>query len=274
VADPVFAFGENWQRFLASLSDRQIEQATRSVSALLGRDLRDKTFLDIGSGSGLSSLAARRLGARVYSFDYDPQSVACTQELRRRFFPGDDGWNVAQGSVLDEAYLATLGQFDVVYSWGVLHHTGQMWNAIRNAGRLVRPGGLFVIGIYNFRGGRRGTATWARLKRWYCRAPRWQQAAWESVYLTWDLVSMAAVGRNPLRMIREYHSGRGMSYRRDATDWLGGYPYGAANPGQILEFVRRTFNFVLTKQNIDLQLGVSEFVFESGTPQPAPAQAR
>ena len=261
-----FPFGENWARFLTSLSDRQIEQATGAVSALVGRDLRDKTFLDIGSGSGLSSLGARRLGARVYSFDYDAQCVACTQDLRRRFFPGDEAWTVAQGSVLDQAFLATLGQFDIVYSWGVLHHTGQMWLAIENAGRRVRPGGLFIIGIYNFRGGRRGTATWAKLKRWYCRAPRWQQVAWENLYLTWELVSMAAVGRNPLRMIREYHSDRGMSWRRDATDWLGGYPYEAATPGEILEFVKRKFNFVLIKQNINLHLGVSEFVFESVLP--------
>jgi len=267
VAELVFGFGENWARFLTSLTDQQIEQATHGVRALLGRDLRDKSFLDIGSGSGLSSLAARRLGAaRVYSFDYDPQSVACTQELRRRFFPGDAAWTVSQGSVLDQAFLATLGQFDIVYSWGVLHHTGRMWVAIENAARLVRPGGLFVIGIYNFRGGRRGTATWTRLKRWYCKAPRWQQAAWENAYLVWDLVSMAAVGRNPIRMIREYHSGRGMSWRHDAIDWLGGYPYEAATPGEILEFVRRKFNFVLTRQNISLQLGVSEFVFESALP--------
>ena len=267
MAELVFGFGENWARFLTSLTDQQIEQATHGVRALLGRDLRDKSFLDIGSGSGLSSLAARRLGAaRVYSFDYDPQSVACTQELRRRFFPGDAAWTVSQGSVLDQAFLATLGQFDIVYSWGVLHHTGRMWVAIDNAARLVRPGGLFVIGIYNFRGGRRGTATWTRLKRWYCKAPRWQQVAWENAYLVWDLVSMAAVGRNPLRMIREYHSGRGMSWRHDAIDWLGGYPYEAATPGEILEFVRRKFNFVLTRQNISLQLGVSEFVFESALP--------
>jgi len=267
VAELVFGFGENWARFLTSLTDQQIEQATHGVRALLGRDLRDKSFLDIGSGSGLSSLAARRLGAaRVYSFDYDPQSVACTQELRRRFFPGDAAWTVSQGSVLDQAFLATLGQFDIVYSWGVLHHTGRMWVAIENAARLVRPGGLFVIGIYNFRGGRRGTATWTRLKRWYCKAPRWQQVAWENAYLVWDLVSMAAVGRNPIRMIREYHSGRGMSWRHDAIDWLGGYPYEAATPGEILEFVRRKFNFVLTRQNISLQLGVSEFVFESALP--------
>jgi len=174
---PAFAFGENWARFLTSLSDAQIEEATRAVSTLVGRDLRDTTFLDIGSGSGLSSLAARRLGARVRSFDYDAQSVACTQELRQRFFPGDDAWTVAQGSVLDQPFLATLGQFDIVYSWGVLHHTGQMWHAIENAARLVRPGGLFIIGIYNFRGGRRGTAAWARLKRWYCTAPRYVVAS-------------------------------------------------------------------------------------------------
>jgi 2-polyprenyl-6-hydroxyphenyl methylase/3-demethylubiquinone-9 3-methyltransferase len=267
VAELVFGFGENWSRFLTSLTDKQIEHATRSVSALISRDLRGKTFLDIGSGSGLSSLAARRLGAaRVYSFDYDPQSVACTQELRRRFFPGDAAWTVTQGSVLDQPFLATLGQFDIVYSWGVLHHTGRMWVAIENAARLVRPGGLFVIGIYNFRGGRRGTATWTRLKRWYCKAPRWQQVAWENVYLAWALVSMVAVGRNPIRMIREYHSGRGMSWRHDAIDWLGGYPYEAATAGEILEFVRRKSNFVLIRQNIDLQLGVSEFVFESALP--------
>ena len=77
MADLVFAFGANWARFLTSLSDTQIEQSTRSLSALLGRDLRDRSFLDIGSGSGLSSLTARRLGARVYSFDYDAQSFAC-----------------------------------------------------------------------------------------------------------------------------------------------------------------------------------------------------
>ena len=105
MADPAFAFGENWTRFLASLSDKQIEQATRAVSALVARDLRAKTFVDIGSGSGLSSLAARRLGARVYSFDYDPQSVACTQELRRRFFPGDDAWTVAQASRTPRAWF-------------------------------------------------------------------------------------------------------------------------------------------------------------------------
>ncbi len=50
--------------------------------------LAGNSFLDVGSGSGLFSLAAMRLGAdRVHSFDYDPQSVGCTKELKRRFPP-------------------------------------------------------------------------------------------------------------------------------------------------------------------------------------------
>jgi 2-polyprenyl-3-methyl-5-hydroxy-6-metoxy-1,4-benzoquinol methylase len=265
VLDTAFAFGENWARFLTSLSDEQIEHATRSVSALMGSDLTGKTLIDIGSGSGLFSLAACKLGAKVHSFDYDPHSVACARELRHRFFPSDQNWIVEQGSVLDERYLASLKQYDIVYSWGVLHHTGNMWAAIENAARLVRTGGLFIIGIYNYLEGRCGTATWVRLKRWYCKAPRWERAAWEGVYMAWKLARVAAAGRSPLRMIRGYSAPRGMSWRRDVTDWLGGYPYEAATPGEILEFMRRKFNFVLVRQNVCCGLGVSEFVFESPT---------
>ncbi len=77
-----FEFGANWNRFLAVLNDERIAQAEESLKRMLEVDnLQGKSFLDIGSGSGLFSLAARRLGARVYSFDYDPKSVACTREL-------------------------------------------------------------------------------------------------------------------------------------------------------------------------------------------------
>ena len=269
VTDPTFAFGENWARFLTSLSDAQLEAARLSVSTLVGRELRGRTFIDIGSGSGLFSLAARQLGASVHSFDYDARSVACTKELRQRFFPRHDGWTVEQGSVLDEHYLATLGQYDVVYSWGVLHHTGDMWTAIANAARLVRAGGVLVIGIYNYRDGRFGTATWAKMKRWYCTAPRWQTIIWECAYMSWKLGRTVASGRNPVRMIREYPVLRGMTWRRDVTDWLGGYPYEAARPGEILDFMRGKFNLVLVRQNINGSVGVSEFVFEHQSVQGA-----
>lgn len=137
-----FAFGANWARFLTVLDEERIREAERSLCNMLGVDtLANKRFLDIGSGSGLFSLAARRLGATVRSFDYDPQSVACTWELRRRYFPDDGDWQVEQGSALDAAYLETLGEFDIVYSWGVLHHTGAMWMGIENAIGRVAGGG-------------------------------------------------------------------------------------------------------------------------------------
>jgi 2-polyprenyl-3-methyl-5-hydroxy-6-metoxy-1,4-benzoquinol methylase len=114
-----FEFGENWSRFLDVLDDERIFEAEKSLKQMLEvEDLAGKSFLDIGSGSGLFSLAARRLGARVHSFDYDPQSVASTRELRRRYFPEDADWSIEEGSILDEEYVRSLGKFDIVYSWG------------------------------------------------------------------------------------------------------------------------------------------------------------
>ena len=118
-----FEFGANWARFLLTLNDERIQLAEESLRNMLKMEnLHGKTFLDIGSGSGLFSLAARRLGAKVHSFDFDKQSVACTAELKQRFFPDNSDWVVEEGSVLDTDYLSQLGQFDVVYSWG---HKGQ-----------------------------------------------------------------------------------------------------------------------------------------------------
>lgn len=134
-----FEFGKNWQSFLNTLDDERIAIAEASLRERLG-DISGKTFLDVGSGSGLSSLAARRLGAKVRSFDYDPHSVACTEELRRRYFPDDADWTVSAGSILDDDFVASLGRYDIVYAWGVLHHTGAMWRALENVGKLVAGG--------------------------------------------------------------------------------------------------------------------------------------
>jgi SAM-dependent methyltransferase len=258
-------FGKNWKQFLEeNYSDERLLEAEESLKSLLGNDgLVGKTFMDIGCGSGLFSLAAWRLGAsKVTSFDVDQDSIECCRHLASQIGRKDNReWNIVQGSILDRNLLNDLPVSDVVYSWGVLHHTGNMWQAIENAGRLVAPGGLLMIGIYNWQGGRRGTATWQKLKKWYCKAPRWQRRIWEGLYIAWKLFYMVLVLRNPVTHIRNYKQNRGMSWFRDVSDWLGGYPYEAATPEEILDFVRRRYGFQLIKQKVNCGLGISEFLF-------------
>src|SRR2546423_1085001 len=162
-----FEFGKNWRRFLSGLTDQPIESAESSLKSMLQvEDLRDQRFLDVGSGSGLFSLAARRLGANVHSFDYDPESVACTRELQSRHFPNDIFWKIEVGTVLNHDYLRQLGEFDIVYCWGVLHHTGAMWQALENITGLVGEGGKLFIALYNDQGFK--SKAWRKVKRFYC----------------------------------------------------------------------------------------------------------
>jgi len=237
-----FRFGENWARFIDSIDDNRIRMAERSLVQMLGApSLEGKTFLDVGSGSGLFSLAARRLGARVRSFDFDPQSVACTMELRRRYFPDDGEWVVEQGSVLDQRFVGGLGRYEIVYSWGVLHHTGSMWEALRNVAGLVGPGGSLYIAIYNDQGG--ASRRWLKVKRLYNRLPgslRWLVVIPAMVRLWGPTVVRDAVRLAPLRSWRTYSelSMRGMSPWRDVIDWVGGLPFEVAKPEEIFDFYR------------------------------------
>ena len=256
-----FEFGKNWAHFLTTLNDARIQAAERSLLEMLGGPIAGKRFLDAGSGSGLFSLAARRLGAKVHSFDYDPHSVACTQELRRRYFSGDADWQVETGSVLEKEYLAGLGMFDVVYSWGVLHHTGQMWTALENVAASTAPNGKLFIAIYNDQG--TASRRWTWIKRTYSSSPmlRWP-LLWTSFwYENWRWVVKDIVRLRPFHTLRHYDAeGRGMSLWHDLVDWVGGYPFEVARPEEIFDFYRSR-GFTLKRLKTTNSLGCNEFLF-------------
>lgn len=233
-----YGFGRNWQRFVNRyLDEDRIAIAQRELlSNLQLSTLKGLSFLDIGSGSGIHSLAALRAGAeRVVSFDYDMDAVQATRSLREAA-GAPAHWTVTSGSVLDAEFLATLGLADIVYSWGVLHHTGQQWRALDNVFRTVKPGGQLSIALYN-----RDMCFdppwdfWLDVKQRYNRSSPLRRRRMEIAYI-WYMGLKSSWRNLPAlwRQARQYRRHRGMAYYTDVCDWLGGWPMEFSTLSEVL----------------------------------------
>jgi len=256
----MFWFGRNWKNYVRNVVNQKVlEEAKASLLRYVPENsekesfYKDKTFIDVGCGSGLFSLSALLLGAKeVISFDIQKESIEALELLKQKFqhlIPRDSNWEYFIGDVLDENLVRKFEQKgDIVYSWGVLHHTGNMWKAIENASRLVKPGGFFIIAIYNHAP---SSEAWQKIKRFYNDHPNLQPilGLLYGIYVCLGYM----IRRRTFNLYRD----RGMHVFYDAIDWIGGYPYEFACFEEVKDFVEN-LGFRLIKSPTKLPCGKDE----------------
>jgi 2-polyprenyl-3-methyl-5-hydroxy-6-metoxy-1,4-benzoquinol methylase len=252
----VFDFGSNWQVFSEQRIDAQrLDTAMQSLRSLLQRDeLAGVSVLDVGCGSGLFSIAAQQLGAaKVLGVDVNPRCIAVSQQNVARLAPGAPVV-FQEASALSPTSMEPFGRFDLVYAWGSLHHSGAMWDAIRNVAAHVAPNGTLVLAIYNKH---ITSPAWKFIKWFYNQLPGFGQHLMALLFAGIIYVAKFIVTRrNPL------DKERGMDFWYDVIDWIGGYPYEYATRQEIESFMGAA-GFT-TKRFVAAQVptGCNEFVFE------------
>jgi 2-polyprenyl-6-hydroxyphenyl methylase/3-demethylubiquinone-9 3-methyltransferase len=239
-----FSFGENWEAFVRTVSDESIKSARKDIEEWLGPNaILGKSVLDIGCGSGIHSLVFASMGAKeVVSFDVDEHSVAATLTLWEKVETPSQ-WKVKKGSILDKPFLQSLGseRFDIVYAWGVLHHTGAIWEAMENASSMVKKGGLYWLSLYE-----KGPNYHRdlKLKESYNAASPFAKKIMRGRWIAGLMRQRLRWGLNPFRWNEKKE--RGMDTYHDIVDWLGGLPYEVASVEEVIDFTRRR-GFILEK---------------------------
>jgi len=257
---PSFSFGQNWRNFLKLLTTEKIIIAKQSLTNFLG-NMSNKKVLDIGSGSGLFSYSFYMLGVKkIVSFDIDKFSVECTKFLRSRV-KNHDKWEIYHGSILDKGFISELGKFDIVYAWGVLHHTGKMWEAIKNTTTLINPNGLLYLAIYNKS---KFSKYWLKIKEFYNLSPKIGKILLNLFFVSIiHFLYPVFKFTNPFKRVKNYQKNRGMDFFIDVKDWLGGYPYEYATFKEVIKTIERINpKLKLIKFKKVTSTGNNEFLFK------------
>ena len=253
-----FSFGKNWQGYSrAALTPERIEQGRQALGDLL-RDvpLAQKNFLDIGFGQGLTAHLAHQMGAKVTGLDIDSDNLLAAKNTQQKMGVKEN-LDLRIGSVLDQNLIGELRkatQWHVVHSWGVLHHTGNMDLAVKNATSLVAENGYFVCAIYNRHW---SSLPWLWIKWFYNILPKvGQQLMIAMFYPIIYLAKWLVTGKNPKDKLR------GMDFFYDVVDWVGGYPYEFASLEEFKNMVE-PFGFKCIKAiAAEVPTGCNEFVFQ------------
>ncbi|HEX2957324.1 MAG TPA: class I SAM-dependent methyltransferase [Chitinispirillaceae bacterium] len=257
-----FDFGKNWASFSRSaLSTIRIETARNDFNNLFsGIPLKGKTFLDIGFGQGLSLLFANEAGAVTVGNDINPSCYDAINESARFFNLSSITFPLILGSILENTTIENIQRalerkmlFDIVHSWGVLHHTGGMYDALSKAMNLVARGGYFVIAIYNYH---YTSLLWRFIKLIYCKShPCLKKLMITVFYPLIAAAKFAVTGKNPFK------KDRGMNFYYDVIDWIGGYPYEYASKQKIINYCEEYGFTCIRCVDADVPTGCNQFVF-------------
>lgn len=222
--------------------------------------LKNKTFLDIGAGMGLSSLLATQAGAVCCAVDIDIYVFNLIKKNKKRFFQKYQSPKILVGSILDKQFLQMAIQvntkrYDIVHAWGVFHHTGKMWQAIKNAQLLVADQGFFVFSLYNAHW---TSPLWKIIKLLYIRSPLIIK---KCIYaLVYSLIAATIFLYNRKKPSDVYV--HGIDFTHLVLDLLNGYPYEYAKPTAVISFMEHAGFKLQQFFPTEYPTGCNEYVFK------------
>jgi hypothetical protein len=202
----------------------------------------------------LTLVSAAESGANVFGIDVDKENIMALEKTRMAM-DYTQAPEVCVVSILDQSFVRQHEhQFDIVHSWGVLHHTGNMTKAIENACLLVSDNGNFICSIYNRHW---SSPLWKIIKWCYNVFPAPIQKVVVGIMYPVIYLSKWIVTRKDPKAME-----RGMDFFHNVVDWVGGYPYEYATADEIKSLVTRQGFKILRIIPAKVPTGCNEFVFK------------